>query len=286
MKKIIITVILSTIFGIAIAQNKISNVRVQVVDTIVVVTYDLGVKADIEAFVSLNNDGKFMTLKEVSGAVGKSILPEKNKIIIWNVVKELGYVDFPNAVIKVEAVEKPVVEEKQAIVEEEIKLKKTSSCINKGGRFGLDAGVGVATGSYYDYIEYPVIANTYHYKLPSFALGIRYLYNFSPYFGVDFLKVNTICDSYTTELQFMTGVRGNTPTFYKCMSGYAAARAGCAFEFCYPEHSFGGYILCFEIETGVNLTRNFFIGFSYNLQTNATFTNAFSLRVGYNFGKK
>ena len=117
-KKALILIILLSIFGVSAAQNEISNVRVQVVDTIVVITYDLEVKADIKAFISLNNDGKFMTLKEVSGAVGKGILPEKNKIIIWNVVKELGYVDFPNAVIKVEA--NPIVEVKpiEPVVEE------------------------------------------------------------------------------------------------------------------------------------------------------------------------
>jgi len=104
MKKILIISILFSIFGIATAQNEISNVRVQVVDTIVVVTYDLEVKADIEVFISFNNGNNFMgPLKEITGAVGKNIMPEKNKMLMWNVVKELGYVDFPNAVIKVTA---------------------------------------------------------------------------------------------------------------------------------------------------------------------------------------
>ena len=109
MKKILILSVLLAIFSIVKAQNEISNVRVQVVDTVVIVTYDLEIKADIEVFISLNNDGNFMLLKEVEGEVGKDIMPKKNKIIIWNVVKELGYIDFPNAVIKVAVAEKTLV---------------------------------------------------------------------------------------------------------------------------------------------------------------------------------
>jgi len=110
-KKALILIILLSIFGVSAAQNEISNVRVQVVDTIVVITYDLEIKADIDIFISLNNDDKFLLLKEVEGEVGKDIMPKKNKIIIWNAVMELGYVDYPNAVIKVAVAEKNMIAE-------------------------------------------------------------------------------------------------------------------------------------------------------------------------------
>lgn len=103
-KRIVTTILLCSVFGMAAAQNDVSNIRVEQHDTTLYITYDLKVKADIEAFVSFDNGATYKgPLKHVSGAVGKEILPEKNKIIKWNAANEIGYVDYQNAVIKIVA---------------------------------------------------------------------------------------------------------------------------------------------------------------------------------------
>ena len=103
--------------------------------------------------------------------------------------------------------------------------------------------------------------------LPVFAVGVRFLYNLNPYFGLELPKVNFVCpfrakaEMDLMNLQFMAGVRGNTPKFFKNMSGYAAARFGYGLYFIEEiRHA----MVC-EVEVGLNLTSNFFIAFSYNL---------------------
>ena len=139
-------------------------------------------------------------------------------------------------------------------------------------------------------------------KLPaswfSPALGIRVSHHFNPYFGVDFLKINWITDVLTSEpdnfwqmrLQFMPGIRVNSPVFFRCMSVYTAFRLGYGMNLNRIASNFEG--LCLETELGLNLTRTVFAGFSYNYHK--YFVNGvdhklaghtFSFRLGFNFGK-
>jgi len=116
MNKIYILIIfLLSLNGIVVAQNNVTNIRIQQQDSVVIVTYDLAAKADIEVFVSFNNGLTFKgPLKEISGAVGKGIAPEKNKMFAWNVVNEFGFIDYPNTIIKLVSYE-----EREIIVEKE-----------------------------------------------------------------------------------------------------------------------------------------------------------------------
>jgi hypothetical protein len=106
------------------------------------------------------------------------------------------------------------------------KRPSATNCAKKLA-FGVDVGLG---GSFFGGLS----------RITFFApaLGIRVMSHFNPYFGVDFLKVNWITDVYTPgvnigylsytpwtmRLQFMPGIRGNSPAFYTCMSAYAAFR--------------------------------------------------------------
>jgi len=103
-KKIITTILLCTLAGVGVtfAQNHVSNIKVQLHDLMLIVTYDLATRSDIELFVSFDGGITYRgPLQHVSGAVGKGIYPEKSKILIWNIVDEVGYVDYPNTMIKI-----------------------------------------------------------------------------------------------------------------------------------------------------------------------------------------
>jgi hypothetical protein len=93
------------------------------------------------------------------------------------------------------------------------------------------------------------------------------------------------------------------------MSVYGALRAGYGVNldfFIYYEDNYygdrysdsssseyfgGGF--CYELEVGLNLTRNFFIAYAYNYQNVRNFEyrerslklNSHALRIGFNFGK-
>ena len=194
-----------------------------------------------------------------------------------------------------------------------------TTCITKGGCFGLDVGVSKGFRLYLQSSNYSISeANN---KI-IFAVAPRYTYYFSPYFGLDF-KINgnfglnsyydhriagTIIkegEGYFYTVQLLPGIRGNTPTFYKCMSGYAAFRLGYGignanFNYIYylsngdweterRTHLLNGF--CMEAELGVNITKKIFTGFAYTLEChkrNEAFdiVSIFALRVGFNFGKK
>ena len=88
----------------ATAQEDISNVRVDQHDEMLYITYDLHVRADVEAFVSTDGGETYTgPLRHVAGATGKSLYPEKDKIIMWSAVNELGYGTHPRTLIKVVA---------------------------------------------------------------------------------------------------------------------------------------------------------------------------------------
>jgi hypothetical protein len=149
---------------------------------------------------------------------------------------------------------------------EKIEVKNETSCIKKKA-FGLDVGIGGRKHEGTDESLY------------STNIGIRSMRNFMPYFGVDFIKFNNIfstgdingvdCFSYCTQL--MTGLRGYSPTFFKCMSAYGAVRLG--YGVLYDRYSYSdisesgiGYGVCSELEIGINITRTVFVGFAYNMQ--------------------
>jgi len=168
---------------------------------------------------------------------------------------------------------------------------KSLKCVPRNG-FGLDLGVGSTR----------INTNTLSRNFPSFALGARYMHHFNHYLGADFLKISFNCpfraqrEYVLMNFEFMTGIRGNSPTFYKCMSVYGAVRLGYGLRFLEGfDHG-----IAFETELGLNLTRTIFIAFSYNLLSlfvehdypnydyltsgNINF-NTYALRIGFNFGK-
>jgi hypothetical protein len=86
-------------------RDDVSNIRVRLVDETLIVTYDLLVKADINAYVSLDGGVTWHgPLKHVTGAVGKGVSEGKDKIFVWEAAKEIGYVDVNAAIIKLESV--------------------------------------------------------------------------------------------------------------------------------------------------------------------------------------
>ena len=88
------------------------------------------------------------------------------------------------------------------------------NCVKKTA-FGLDIGFG---GSF------DVSDGEKTETWSASVFGMRVMHHFNPYFGIDFLKINWITDILTSEpdnfwqmrLQFMPGIRGNSPTFFKC----------------------------------------------------------------------
>ena len=89
----------------ALAQSLVSNVRVQQSDEQIIVMYDLAERADIDVHVSFDGGATFRgPLKHVSGAVGRGIAAEKNKMLMWHVLPEVGEIDYDNVVIKVVAI--------------------------------------------------------------------------------------------------------------------------------------------------------------------------------------
>ena len=95
MKKIkIITVLCFLALAGTVKTQDVSNIRLQLNDELLVVTYDLAAIAEIEAYISLDSGVTWLgPLKHVTGAIGKSVTPEKDKIFVWNAQQEVGYVD-------------------------------------------------------------------------------------------------------------------------------------------------------------------------------------------------
>ena len=104
MNKLVATLVLLSFFAVAVAQEHVSNIRVQVSDEQLLIMYDLSVRADIEVYASFDGGATFRgPLQHVSGAAGRNIAPEQDKVVIWYVIREFGEVDHPNAVIKIVA---------------------------------------------------------------------------------------------------------------------------------------------------------------------------------------
>ena len=93
---------LAGLAAIAQQQGGVSNIRVQTMDHVLIIHYDLSVRADIEVFASFDGGATFSEpLQHLTGEAGKGIEPGTNKMIVWNARNEFGAIDIPNAVIKV-----------------------------------------------------------------------------------------------------------------------------------------------------------------------------------------
>jgi len=142
----------------------------------------------------------------------------------------------------------------------------------KSDALGIDFGVGTVTNKNIFYNTYIGTIFEQKFTSPVFAIGARYMHFFNPYVGVDVMKVNFNCpfrvlrEKELMNLQLMTGIRGNTPTFLKTMSGYAAVRMGYGFDLNLVMDDILHGIAC-EAEVGLNFNKNFFIAFSYNLMS-------------------
>jgi len=186
---------------------------------------------------------------------------------------------------------------------------KWKPCTPKNA-FGLDLGIGLMDKSYLNE------------NLVTYDIGMRYLHHFTPYIGMDFIKFNSkfslknqipdyawnniMIDYFSCNVQWMLGVRGNTPAFFKCMSGYAASRVGFGFVFeskKYPyfydyNDEFSKYYpvgevtslsvgYCLETEIGLNITKELFIGYSLNGQFERKYASpdviiSHTFRIGVN----
>jgi len=208
--------------------------------------------------------------------------------------------------------------------------------------WGLDFGIGAGTSGMHLLAEHRYFNEVHLYdserSYPSrltIDLGSRLTYHFIPFFGADFIKINgtfgvlsktTTSDEYGSytqgggpyfHFQFLSGFRGNTPCFFKCMSGYLALRCGYGIGTTYHKgvnlyrngDYYTGYSnssdnfstnqlisgFCLELETGFNLTPTIFVGFVYNFQhthrdrekysDHWNVHNVLSFRAGFNFGK-
>jgi len=102
-----------SILGTVTAQDHASNIRTRVSDEQLIIFYDLSERADVEVYASFDGGATFTgPLRYVVGAVGNDVLPENNKVVVWNGISELGDVDLHDAVIRIEAtVEQPEVPE-------------------------------------------------------------------------------------------------------------------------------------------------------------------------------
>jgi hypothetical protein len=96
--------VLSSLFGVVTAQEHVSNIRLDQRNDMLHVTYDLAVNADIEVFASFDGGATYRgALQRVSGAVGKGVAAGNDKVLIWNILREVGYVDNSNIVIRISA---------------------------------------------------------------------------------------------------------------------------------------------------------------------------------------
>ena len=253
------------IAGALMAQNSVSNIRVQQHDELLYVTYDLSTQANVEAFVSFDNGSTYRgPLQYVTGAIGKEIAPEKDKIFVWNIVKEAGYVDNQNTVIKiVTAAENPAViaqvtQPVSVIQQPETTVPETPHTRYKRNMFGIDFGSG-------------------GWEAQNIQLGLRYTHNFNPYFGWDVFKIGWTrvdeLDIFENHLQLLTGLRVTSPTFggkKKMMDVYAAARVGIGYGDWGKDYEGGDYEyensspFCYELEAGIHLLPWFFVGAYFN----------------------
>lgn len=279
MKKIIMIMTLCSIFGTVVAQKNVSNIRVQQHDTLLFVTYDLAVKANIDVYISFDNGTTFRgPLKSVSGAIGKGIMPEKDKMFVWDVVKDVGYIDNPNTVIKiVSSGEKalPVLGEEPAVVQ------------YMPFSLGIEGGIA------------PSIVN----DLTHFDIGARITQNLRPRLGFDIVKLKGSFSAFPSDdryyhttslntIQLLTGARIATPYFgkEKSLHVYTSLRIGPGYYWerykssYYESQSYSDasyFTFCLEWDTGLHF-KHFFVGTSLSYIIEEL---SIGLRVGIDIGK-
>ena len=108
-QKVFISVVLSALSLAAIGQENVSNIRVQQMDNVLIIMYDLAKQANIEVFASFDGGVTYTeALRHVTGAVGRGVSPGVDKMVAWNVLSEFGEIDYPNTVIKVVSTDEAV----------------------------------------------------------------------------------------------------------------------------------------------------------------------------------
>ncbi len=105
MKKVLSILIVNILCLTAVAaQENVSDIRVELRDTLLNVTYNLQKDSNIEVFYSSSDGAKYIgPLKEVTGDCGVDVKAGTDRVIVWNPVEEVGYIEAPNSVIKIVA---------------------------------------------------------------------------------------------------------------------------------------------------------------------------------------
>lgn len=80
---------------IAIAQERVTNIRIRQEDKVVTIKYDLAVRSDVKLLISLDDGEHYTDTMKVTGMVNKIVPAGKNKMIRWQAFKDLGYGDYP-----------------------------------------------------------------------------------------------------------------------------------------------------------------------------------------------
>ncbi len=241
----------------------VSNIRIQQHDAMLTVTYDLTTKSNIEAFISFDNGATYKgPLKYVSGAIGEEVIAGKDKTFVWNIVPEIGYVDYPNATVKIVSTPSNTF---SPIAVAETTQKEITKWY-KPWTFGVEGAVGGLAD--YDYMY--------------FDIGVRFSKNYItrskiiPYISWDIvkLKYSLLWDS---ELHLLSGVTISTQYIgrEKALNFYSSLRPGLGFMPYY------GMAMVMEFDLGVNYKR-FIIGSTFGLGVLEDF--GYGLRLGYNFG--
>ncbi|MFI3319096.1 MAG: hypothetical protein SNH88_07920 [Rikenellaceae bacterium] len=123
MKKLLSIFIVNALCLTAVmAQANVSDVRVELRDTLLNVTYNLEKDSNVELYYSSSNGAKYIgPLKELSGDCGAAVKAGKDRVAVWNPVVEIGYIEAPNSIIKVVAEALP---EPEPVVEPEPKKER------------------------------------------------------------------------------------------------------------------------------------------------------------------
>ena len=236
MKKLVISIVIfCSLFGTIAAQNNVSNVRVQQSDEQLIITYDLSENADIEVHVSFDGGVTFRgPLQHVLGSVGKDTNQGNDKIIVWNVFREFGDVDYLNTVIK-------VVANNNAMTSGNYWTRKSDFAGGyRYGAVGFSIGskgyIGTGKGSkghLNDFWEYDQVSNSWTRKA-DFPGGLRaeavgFSIGNKGYIGTgisadgrqsDFWEYDPISNSWTQKAYFTGGIRKLSTGFSIDNKGY------------------------------------------------------------------
>lgn len=112
--------------------------------------------------------------------------------------------------------------------------------------------------------------------------GLRYLHSYSRYIAWNAVNLKAIANtkdfSKSITPQIMTGIRLTSPNFLQDLSAFGGFKAGYGYNI---DGKDGGF--CYEVEAGVNVTRNLFVGFAYNNQKLDGLQLKYSaFRIGFN----